>query len=61
MQVVGYIVGTLVCSGLFLVAYRWLLAGKVSYRICRAFILASMALAALSALLRAGIAALWSL
>lgn len=47
MQVVGYIVGTLVCSGLFLVAYRWLLAGKVSYRMCRAFILASMALAAL--------------
>ena len=47
MQVVGYIVGTLVCSGLFLVAYRWLLAGKVGYRMCRAFILASMALAAL--------------
>ena len=47
MQVLGYIVGTLVCSGLFLVAYRWLLAGKVGYRMCRAFILASMALAAL--------------
>ena len=47
MQVLGYIVGTLVCSGLFLVAYRWLLAGKVGYKMCRAFILASMALAAL--------------
>lgn len=47
MQVLGYIVGTLVCSGLFLVAYRWLLAGKVGYRMCRVFILASMALAAL--------------
>ena len=47
MQVLGYIVGTLVCSGLFLVAYRWLLAGKVGYRMCRVFILAGMALAAL--------------
>ena len=47
MQVLGYIVGTLVCSGLFLVAYRWLLMGKVGYRMCRAFILAGMVLAAL--------------
>ena len=40
-----YIIEVMVCSGLFLVAYRWLLARKVSFGLCRAFIMASMLLA----------------
>ena len=42
---VKYIFELIVCSGLFLVFYRWLLAGKVSFRICRAYIMITMALA----------------
>ena len=40
-----YIIEVIVCSGLFLVAYRWLLAKKVSFGLCRAFIMTSMVLA----------------
>ena len=40
-----YIIEVIVCSGLFLVAYRWLLARKVSFGLCRAFIITSMLLA----------------
>ncbi len=40
-----YIIEVIVCSGIFLVVYRWLLAKKVSYGMCRAFILTSMLLA----------------
>ncbi len=46
MSAIRYIIEVMVCSGLFLVAYRWLLAKKVSFAICRAFIIASMLLAA---------------
>ena len=46
MKTVEYIIEVLICSGLFLVLYRWLLAGKVSYRICRAYIVGTMLLAA---------------
>ena len=35
----------IICSGLFLVAYRWLLAKKVGFGLCRAFIVMSMLLA----------------
>ena len=45
MSAIRYIIEVIVCSGLFLVAYRWLLARKVSFRLCRAFILTSMLLA----------------
>ena len=41
-----YILEVLICSGLFLVLYRWLLAGKVGYRICRTYIVGTMLLAA---------------
>ncbi len=47
MKTVEYIIEVLICSGLFLVLYRWLLAGKVSYRLCRAYIVGTMLLAAL--------------
>ena len=40
-----YIIEVIVCSGLFLVAYRWLLAKKISFGLCRAFIMTSMLLA----------------
>ncbi|MBQ8838083.1 MAG: hypothetical protein IJ005_02055 [Bacteroidales bacterium] len=43
---IGYIIEVIICSGLFLVAYRWLLAKKVSFGLCRAFIITSMLLAA---------------
>jgi len=45
MSILRYIVEVTVCSGLFLVAYRWLLARKVSFGLCRTFIIASMLLA----------------
>ena len=43
---IRYIIEVIVCSGLFLVAYRWLLVRKVSFGLCRAFIMTSMLLAA---------------
>ncbi len=46
MTTIGYILELIICSGIFLVVYRWLLAKKVSYGMCRAFILTSMLLAA---------------
>ena len=45
MTTIGYILELIICSGIFLVVYRWLLAKKVSYGMCRAFILTSMLLA----------------
>ena len=35
MSVISFIVESLICSGLFLVLYRWMLAKKVGFRICR--------------------------
>ena len=46
MNTVGYIIEVLISSGLFLALYRWLLAGKVRYMICRAYIVGTMLLAA---------------
>ena len=43
---IRYIIEVIVCSGLFMVIYRWLLARKVGFRLCRAFIITSMFLAA---------------
>ena len=51
MNIVGYIIEVLISSGLFLALYRWLLAGKVRYRICRAYIVGTMLLAAVIPLL----------
>ena len=45
MRILSYIIEVIVCSGLFLVAYRWLLAKNVSFGLCRAFIMTSMLLA----------------
>lgn len=42
MEKTAYILEVLICSGLFLGLYRWLLAGKVSFRICRAYIVTAM-------------------
>ena len=44
MSVISFIVESLVCSGLFLVLYRWMLAKKVSFRICRAYLIVTMVL-----------------
>ena len=44
MSVLSFIVESLICSGLFLVVYRWMLAKKVSFRLCRAYIVVSMLL-----------------
>ena len=51
MNTVGYIIEVLISSGLFLALYRWLLAGKVRFRICRAYIVGAMLLAAVIPLL----------
>ena len=45
MSAIRYIIEVIVCSGLFLVAYRWLLARKIGFGLCRAFIMVSMLLA----------------
>ena len=45
MSVLRYITEVIVCSGLFLVVYRWLLARKISFGLCRVFIMTSMLLA----------------
>ena len=45
MAAIRYIIEVIICSGLFTVFYRWLLARKVSFRLCRAYILATVALA----------------
>ena len=45
MTGIRYILEMTVCSGLFLVVYRWLLTKKVSFGLCRAFIMMSMLLA----------------
>ena len=45
MSAIRYIIEMIICSGLFLVAYRWLLAKKIGFGLCRAFIVMSMLLA----------------
>jgi len=45
MSVFRYIIEVIVCSGLFMVFYRWLLAGKISFRLCRVYIMTTMLLA----------------
>lgn len=44
MSAISFIVESLICSGLFLVLYRWMLAKKVSFRLCRIYLLATMLL-----------------
>ena len=44
MSVISFIVESLICSGLFLVLYRWMLAKKVGFRICRAYLIVTMVL-----------------
>ena len=44
MSVISFIVESLICSGLFLVLYRWMLAKKVNFRLCRIYLLATMLL-----------------
>ena len=44
MSVFSFIVESLICSGLFLVLYRWMLAKKVGFRMCRAYLIVTMVL-----------------
>ena len=44
MSVLSFIVESLICSGLFLVLYRWMLAKKVSFRLCRVYLIVTMVL-----------------
>ena len=44
MSVISFIVESLICSGLFLVLYRWMLAKKVGFRMCRAYLIVTMVL-----------------
>ena len=44
MSAISFIVESLICSGLFFVLYRWMLAKKVSFRLCRIYLLATMLL-----------------
>lgn len=40
-----YILEAIICSGLFLVLYRWILAKNVSFRLCRVYLMVTMLLA----------------
>ena len=51
MSVLSFIVESLICSGLFLVLYRWMLAKKVSFRICRTYLIVTMVLSVASPLM----------
>ncbi len=42
LQALKYIIEVIICSALFLVCYRWMIARKVSFRICRIYIMATM-------------------
>ncbi len=44
MRTLGYIAEVLICSGLFLVLYRWMLAKKVSFKLCRIYLIVTMML-----------------
>ena len=44
MSIISFIVESLICSGLFLVLYRWILAKKVSFRLCRVYLIVTMLL-----------------
>ena len=46
MTIASYIIETIICSGLFLVFYRWMIARKVSFRICRIYLMTAMLLSA---------------
>ncbi len=42
----GYIIKVIAGSGLFLALYRWMIAGKISFRLCRLYLMVTMILAA---------------
>lgn len=44
MSAISFTIESLICSGLFLVLYRWMLAKKVGFRICRAYLIVTMVL-----------------
>lgn len=44
MDIIRYMIEAAVCSGLFLAVYKWTLAGKVSFRLCRVYIVSTMLL-----------------
>ena len=44
MTTLSFIVESLICSGLFLVLYRWMLAKKVSFSLCRVYLIVTMVL-----------------
>ena len=44
MRTLGYIAEVLICSGLFLALYRWMLAKKVSFKLCRIYLIVTMML-----------------
>lgn len=44
MDIIQYFFETVACSGLFLAVYKWVMAGKVSFRLCRLYIVLTMLL-----------------
>ena len=46
MSAISYIVEVIICSGLFLVFYRWMIAKKVGFRLCRIYLTVTMLLSA---------------
>ena len=46
MLTLKYIIEVIICSGLFLVFYRWMIARKVGFRLCRIYLMVTMLMSA---------------
>ncbi len=46
MSTTEYIIEVIICSGIFLALYRWLMARKVGFRLCRIYLMVTMMLSA---------------
>lgn len=46
MTAINYIIEVIICSGIFLTLYRWMIARKVGFRLCRIYLMVTMLLSA---------------
>lgn len=47
MTAINYIIEVIISSGIFLALYRWMIARKVGFRLCRIYLMVTMLLSAL--------------
>lgn len=46
MSTTEYIIEVIICSGIFMALYRWLMARKIGFRLCRIYLMVTMMLSA---------------